>query len=72
MKTLVITIISLSLFALTGCDNDSDDSPAQSNTVPSPQGMSDPPVVEPDAALTVDALQVLEAKLKRWVQLWGA
>ena len=64
MKTLVITILSLSLFALTGCDNDSADTPAQSNTVPSPQGMSEPPVVKPDDALTVDALQVLEAKLK--------
>jgi Leucine-rich repeat (LRR) protein len=64
MKSLVITILSLSLFALTGCDNDSDDPPAPSNTARVPHGISEPPVVEPDDSLTIDALKALGAKFK--------
>ena len=58
MKSLVITILSLSLIALTSCND-----PVQNNTIPAPQGMSEP-VVEPDDSLTVEALKALGAKFK--------
>ncbi|MBT6847605.1 MAG: hypothetical protein HOA14_09350 [Planctomycetaceae bacterium] len=64
MKSLVITILSLSLFALTGCDNDSDDPPAPSNTARVPHGNSGSLVVELDDSLTIDALKELGAKFK--------
>jgi len=62
MKSLVITILSLSLITLTSCNNDSDN-PVQNNTTLAPQGMNEP-VVEPDDSLTVEALKALGAKFK--------
>lgn len=62
MKSLVITILSLSLIALTSCNSDSSD-PLENNTTPAPQGMNEP-VVEPDDSLTVETLKALGAKFK--------